>query len=150
MILTIIGFVMGVVGGISGVFSVLYTRKQAKVMQEELGRLLRQDHRAEEWAKKYDEAASLLTRIFSGKFPTGPSIMTGAYTYIFRSDELRGRIERYLGHRSFWGAFQPTLPTGDQLQNPVVQETIQEVLDLVETFKADHTDFARALGLLPK
>src|SRR5580765_365365 len=146
MILTIIGFVMGVVGGISGVFSVLYTRKQAKVMQEELGRLLRQDHRAEEWAKKYDEAASLLTRIFSGKFPTGPSIMTGAYTYIFRSDELRGRIERYLGHRSFWGAFQPTLPTGDQLQNPVVQETIQEVLDLVETFKADHTDFARALG----
>src|SRR5713101_4553157 len=134
-IFTIIGFVMGVVGGISGVFSVLYTRKQARVMQEELGRLLRQDNRAEEWAKKYDEAAALLTRIFPGKFPTGPSVMTGAYTYIFQSEALRGRIERYLGRRGFWGAFQPTLPTGEQLQNPVIQDTIQQVLDLVEKFK---------------
>src|SRR5260370_41321780 len=88
MIVTIIGFVMGVVGGISGVVSVVYTRKQARVMQEEMGRMLRQDTRAEEWAKKYDESAALLTRIFPRKFPTGPSVMTGAYTYIFRSDKF--------------------------------------------------------------
>jgi hypothetical protein len=33
------------------------------------------------------------------------------------------------------------------LQNPVIQNTISDVLTKVDKFKAEHTDWARSIGL---
>jgi uncharacterized membrane-anchored protein YhcB (DUF1043 family) len=151
----IIGMVVGVVGGICGILSLFYQRKQTKamadqvkVMQDQLKMVARQEGAASEWASKYDQAAEVLDKLARGFVSTGPSTTADAYNYVFPREELRSRIERYLGHRrKFVPKFKPSPPTKEQLQNPVVQGTIQDVLDAVVKFKAEHTDFARALKL---
>jgi hypothetical protein len=148
--LTVVLSIVGAVGGISGLASLFYVRKQTMVMQQQMRRLVRHDDSAEGWAKEYDEAASALEKICSGTLMMGPGKTAPAYQFAFPDAALRERIERYLGTRNFWGKFRPICPTGEQLQNPVLQHTIKEVLETVATFRTEHTDFARSIGLLPK
>ena len=153
----IIGGVVGLVGGLAGILSWHNQRKQnailqgqLDVMQEQLQTVKRQEGTATEWAGKFDEAADALTKVSPGRVQTGQSTVLKAYEAIFESEDLRRRIESYLGSRKFFfHKFQPAALTREQLQNPVVQQTIQEVLDSVAKFNAEHTDFARALRLLP-
>jgi len=154
--LTVIGGIVGLVGGIAGILSWLNQRKQTtvlqgqlEVMREQLHAAKHQEGTATEWARKFDEAAEALAKISPSRITTGPSTIFEAYNYIFRDDDLRRRIEIYLGGRRFWfHTFVPAILGKEHLHNPVIQQTIQDVLDTVAQFKRDHTDFARALKLL--
>jgi uncharacterized protein with von Willebrand factor type A (vWA) domain len=156
-LVTIIGGVVGLVGGLAGILSWHNQRKQnailqgqLDVMQEQLQTVKRQEGTTTEWDSKFDEDADALTKISPGSVQTGQATVLKAYEAIFKSEDLRRRIEGYLGRRThFLHKFQPAALTREQLQNPVVQRTIQEVLESVAKFKAEHTDFARALRLLP-
>jgi hypothetical protein len=155
----VIGGVVGLIGGICGILSWLNQRKQTAVlqgqldvMQKQFQTVKRQEENATECAKKFDQATNALMKISpNNTLPAGPSgTIVDAYRYIFPNEDLRFRIETYLGRRKiFIHTFRPATLTNDQLQNPVVKQTIQDVLDIVELFKRDHTDFARALKLLP-
>lgn len=152
---TYIGMAIGGAGGLCGIFSLFYQRRQAavmadqlKVMREQLDIVSRQEGAVSEWAAKYDQAAAALLKIGTGFISTGPSKSDEAYSYVLPDPELRSRIERYLGHRrSIFPNFKPSPPTKEQLQNPVVQRTIQDVLNAIAKFKSEHTDFARTLKL---
>jgi len=155
--IAIIGGVVGLVGGFAGILSWYNQRRQnailqgqLEVMREQLQTTKRQEGTVTEWASKFDEAAAALTKISPGSVQTGPNTVLVAYEAVFKSGDLRRRIESYLGTRTSWRhKFRPATLTSEQLQNPVVQQTIQDVLDSVEKFKTEHTDFARALRLLP-
>jgi hypothetical protein len=147
--------VLGMIGGICGIASLIIqllqtkaTRDQVRVMRDQLNVIRNQESDAEEWATKYDGAATLLSRIAAGMIIVGPSKTIPAYDQIFADEELRGRIERYLGRRNWWkNAFNASRLTKEQLQNPVIQNTISDVLNNVDKFKAEHTDWARSIGL---
>jgi hypothetical protein len=150
-----VGTVLGMIGGICGIASLIIqllqtkaTRDQVRVMRDQLNVIVNQESDAEEWATKYDGAATLLSRIAPGTIIIGPSKTIPAYDQIFADEELRGRIERYLGRRSWWkNEFNASRLTKEQLQNPVIQNTISDVLTKVDKFKAEHTDWARSIGL---
>ncbi len=152
-----IGGLVGFIGGICGILSWINQRKQTAVMQDQLNVMRnqfeltsQQEGSAVEWALKFDQAADALVKIAPLFISTGSSKTMYGYDYIFPEGDLRRRIERYLGrHRRFFPAFRPVVPTKEQLQNPVIQKTIQEVLETIGRFKTEHTDFARALKLLP-
>src|SRR5579872_7514646 len=141
----VVGMAVAVIGGISGILSLVNQRRQTKVMQDQvqvmqhqLQMLARQEGSVEEWARKFDEAVGILIKIGPRNIPTGPGTAMQAYPGIFSSEDLKGRIERYLGHRrNFVRTFQPFSPTKEQLQNPVVQRTIQDVLDATAKFKVE-------------
>jgi hypothetical protein len=150
------GGIVGLAGGIAGILSWFNQRKQTLVLQGQL-EIMREQFRATrhqegtatEWALKFDEAAEVLAKISPSVITTAPSTICEAYKYIFGDEDLRRRIEIYLGRRKFWfHTFLPAILGKEQLHNPVIQQTIQEVLDTVARFKSDHTDFARALKLL--
>jgi len=151
-----IGGVVGLVGGVAGILSWLNQRKQTSVLQgqlevmrEQFQTVKHQEGTATEWARKFDEAAEALAKISPSRITTGPSTIFEGYSYIFKDEDLRRRIEIYLGRRKVWfHGFLPAILGKEQLHNPVIQQTIQEALDTVVQFKRDHTDFARALKLL--
>jgi hypothetical protein len=130
-----------------GILNLLNQRKQTRVMEDQLQMFIRREGNVEEWARKYDEAVAPLTKVAAGTITTGPSTSTNAYQYIFSNDNLRSRIERYLGRPTFFRGFRPTSPTKEQLLSPVIQETIQQVLETITVFRTEHTDYARALKL---
>ncbi len=108
-----------------------------------------QEGAAIDWARKFDEAVEALAKISPNRITTGPSTIIEAYAYVFKDADLRRRIEIYLGRRTTWfHTFVPAILGKEQLQNPVLQQTIKDVLNTVAQFKRDHTDFARALKLL--
>jgi len=156
VVLSIAGGIVGLVGGVAGLLSWLNQRKQTTILQgqlavmrEQLQSAKHQEGTATEWARKFDEAAEALSKISASRITTGPSTDIEAYGYVFKQDDLRRRIEIYLGRRKAWFyTFNPAILGKEQLQNPVVQQTIQDVLDTVAQFRKDHTDFARTLKLL--
>ncbi len=132
-IISIAGGIAGLVGGVAGFLSWLNQRKrtaimqdQLNVMREQLRSAKHQEGSATEWARKFDEAAEALSKICSNTITTGPSTVVEAYRYVFKQDDLRRRIEIYLGRRKTWvHTFIPAILGREQLQNPVVQQTIQ-------------------------
>jgi hypothetical protein len=75
--------------------------------------------------------------------------MVEAYGYVFQDGDQRRRIQIYLGRRRILlHTFIPAVLSKEQLQNPVVQQTLTNVLDTVAQFKLEHTDFARTLKLI--
>jgi hypothetical protein len=78
---------------------------------------------------------------------TQPDISTNASGLVFTKSLLQ-RIEHHLGKKSWTGKFQPKALLKDELLNPVVQEVANEVLDAVEKFKKEHTDWSRSLKIL--
>ena len=151
-----VGGAVGLFGGAAGILSWLNQRKQTKVqegqlevMREQFEDAKRQAGTATEWARKFDEAADALIKISPRQITIGPSANREAFAFVFSDEDLRRRIQIYLGRRKIWfHKFMPAILGNEQLSNPVIQETIRDVLNAVAQFKRDHTDFARALKLL--
>src|SRR5713226_2845274 len=129
-----IGGVVGLIGGVAGILSWLNQRKQTAVlqgqlavMQEQLQTTKQQEGAATDWARKFDEAVEALAKISPSTITTGPSIVIEAYAYVFKDADLRRRIEIYLGRRRTWfHTFIPAILGKEQLQNPVLQQTIKD------------------------
>jgi hypothetical protein len=148
-IIGLLGGVLGLIGGITGILSWINQRKQTQLIQQQVRAVLIQDERYAEWTRKQEQAMDALTKICVGTVNTGRG-MHAALAVVFPDKDFRERIERHLGHsKGFWSKFEPTKLSKEQLLNPVVQQVIQDVLDTVEKFKAEHMDWARAIKLLP-
>ena len=76
-----------------------------------------------------------------------PKSLDEAYLYIF-TDALRQRIETYLTYRDpEHRNDHARQPSGELLRMPIVQQTIQEVLERVEKFKQAEPENWEKLGL---
>ena len=144
----LLGGTVGLLGGFAGVMSAFYQRKQTRLMQEQIDGLRGRDTSYAEWTEKWERAADVLGKIYPGYIIVQPSTGTNAYGLVFDAP-LRQRIEHHLGKRIFFtNKFHPKVLSKDELLNSVVQEVIEEVLDSVEKFKKEHTDWSRSLRLL--
>jgi len=141
---------VGLVGGICGIVSLIYQRKQTQLSQQLVKASQEQEQEYVDWSTKYEKVSDALTRIYPKVIFTGPSRGVNAVEVVFPDRALRGRIERYLCHRKgWWGRFEPAKLSREQVLNPILQELIEQVLEAIERFKAEHSDWARAVGLLP-
>jgi hypothetical protein len=144
----VLGGVVGLVGGLAGMAGTYYQRKQTRLMQEQIYGLRGRDTSYAEWTAKWEQAADVLTKIYPGFLVTNPGTTANALGVVFTQSLLQ-RIEHHLGKKVFWtNKFQPKTLSKDELLNPVVQEVINEVLDAVEKFKKEHTDWSRSLKIL--
>ncbi len=145
----VLGGAVGLIGGLAGILSAFYQRKQTRLMQEQIEGLRSRDSSYAEWTVKWEQAADALKKIYPGYVIVQPSTTTNAYGLVF-SDQLRQRIEHHLGKKIFFtNKFRPAVLSKDELLNPAVQEVISEVLEAVEKFKKEHTDWSRSLKLFP-
>lgn len=101
----------------------------------------------QEWSRKFDTAVRLLLAI-------EPKIFTDsrgrAFVYIFPEDDLRSRIETYLIEADLGrNLFKARPVAAELLLMPIVQQTIQQVLDRVQEFrKKDPVSAARSSHLV--
>jgi len=149
-LIAIISLVLSVVAVLIAGWALLYTRRQAdyaqrqtNLMEEQDARKKREDATTDEWARKFDDAVGQVVKIAPKNFP---SSLGRVYYYIF-SDIDRQQIEKYLINadlgRNYYTARQTT---GEQLRMPIVQQTIQVVLDKIKKFKETDAN-AKGLGL---
>ena len=140
---------IGILGGLCGVASLYYVRSQTRLLQQQMQAMISKDETYIEWAVKLGKAVDAITKVYSGMIRKENYATPQPVQGIIFDPELRDCIERYLGSRSRWsGNFTPKLLNQEQLLNPVVQQVIKEVLDAIETFKREHTDWARSINLL--
>lgn len=142
----LLGGAVGLFGGLAGILSVFYQRKQTRLMQQQIEGLRSRDSSYAEWTANWEQAAEALSKICPGYVMVQPSGNTNAYGLVF-SGPLRQRIEHHLGKKTFFNNFHPKVLSKDELLNSVVQEVIIEVLNSVEKFKQEHTDWSRSLKL---
>lgn len=148
-IAAVLGNIVGLLGGLCGFLSYLNQRKQTRILQEQIDALSKQDAAYAEWSTRLDQVIEALEKISPQFIQQDQVKRPAAYDVIF-SASLRQKIERHLGRRStFKWTFQPARLTRDQLLSPVVRQLIEEVSQVVETFKKEHTDWSRQLRLLP-
>ncbi len=143
---TFIGSIIGTLGGICGIVSLIYQRRQTWIMQQRWEDARRGESGYVNWAKKYYRASTALIKIYSKAIYNGPSPVGGRYL-VFPGRELRKRIERHL--RKGWFGFKPVALSREQLGNPVIQQLIDGALESIDKFKQEHPDWARSIGLLP-
>ncbi len=144
-----LGGAVGLVGGLAGMLSAFYQRKQTRLMQRQIDDLQGRDNSYAEWTLKWEQAADALKKVYPGYVTVKPSTVTNAYGLVF-SAQLRQRIEHHLGKKIFWtNKFHPATLSKDELLNPAIQGVIVEVLHTVAEFKKEHTDWSRSLKLFP-
>jgi len=148
-ILALLGGGVGFCGGICGFLSLIYQRKQTRLMQEQMEHGRSEEQTYTEWVVKYDQAIEALIKISPGCVFIAPAKSVAAMRVVFPDEALRRRIQRYLGRRKFFSnKFEPCGLSRELALSGFIQALIQEVLDLVEKFKREHPDWARALKLL--
>jgi uncharacterized membrane-anchored protein YhcB (DUF1043 family) len=122
-------------------------KRQTEIMERQEARKQREDQSTVEWAAKFDEAVRLVQSI-GPKFMQTPQALTTAYGSIFADATMRHRIETYLinadpGRKRF----SARQANSEHLRMPIVQQTIQDVLDCVKRFKENQPESAKNLGL---
>ncbi len=146
----ILGGLVGLAGGISGVLSTVYQRRQTRLVQQQIDAIRRQEQKYLESSAKHDEVVDALTKIYGQLVATGYSTHSVADGLVFPDQAFRQHVERHLGRRRRWsGEFEPHRLSKEELLAPPIQQLIQEVLNQVERFKKEHSDWARQLKLLP-
>jgi len=125
--------------------SVYYTRRQTQLIEKEQTRKQHEDESAAEWAAKFDEAVRVVQKISTQRISDS---VGRASCFIFKSEMLRQRIETYLIKQDLGREHFPARKaSSDDLRMPIMQQTIQEVLDCVKKFRETDPENARKLGL---
>jgi len=121
-------------------------KKQTRLLEQQLKEAKDLDKRVNGWYVKHGKAVAFLMKI-SARW-IGPTTNINAFPEVFPEIFLRSLIETYLGGFSkISDRFEPSKISRDNLLNPVVQKTINDILESVEKFKSEKPDWAKQLDL---
>ncbi len=139
----ILAYIVAVIAALG----LLYQELQHRLVKARLRRELEQEKRYKQIAKNHGYAIRCLQVVFGAMVRTGPSSTRGVYTTVTRDEDLRLRIQTYLGKQNY-GAdqFEPYQLSVDQLQNPECCRTIADVIEAIDQYKKKHPDQARQLN----
>ncbi len=79
----------------------LYQQLQHRLVKARLTRELEQEKRYKQIAKNHGYAIRCLQTVFGAMVRTGPSSSRGVYTTATRDEDLRLRIQTYLGKQNY-------------------------------------------------
>ncbi len=126
----------------------IYQQRQHRLAMARLTRELEQEKRYKQIAKNHGYAIRCLQVVFDAMVRTGPSSSSGVYTTVTRDEDLRLRIQSYLGKQNYGaGQFEPYQLSADLLLNPECCRTIADVIEGIDQYKKKHPDEAHQLDL---
>jgi hypothetical protein len=147
MTVSTISLLLAVIAILVSLGSVYYTRRQTQLIEKEQTRKQREDKVTAEWVAKFELAVDAAVKIAPSWIHSGAG-QTNAYGLLFPDPAFRQLIEAHLivTDRSR-SSYSPRAASVEQLRMPIVQQTIQGVLDCVKKFKETDPENARKLGL---
>jgi len=123
-----------------------YAKRQTEIMETQETRRRQEERNTAEWVEKFDKAVAAVLKVGPSFIDRGGGTSTNAYGVALPNPEMRQHVETYLVERK-GEHFAARLTNGELLRMPIVQRTIQEVLDCTQKFKENDPDNANRLGL---
>src|SRR6267142_1884906 len=146
--LTILFNIVGVIGGICGIWSLVYTRQQTKLLAQDFRERKNQDSVDANWALRYEKVVSQLRNINPHLQVQEPGVngATMMYTTIFPDHRFRADLEVYIIPLNASGTlFLPRSPRPDELRSPKLREVIAKAEQQLAEFRKSHPGAARNL-----
>ncbi len=145
--LTILFGVFGIVGGICGVWSLLYVRRQTELArrqtemtERDIDDRKRREVEDDQWAERFEALSTKLRRINPRLQVREPVIgMTWIYTTMYTDPKFRVDVENYIVQLDPAGTmFLPRKPQPHELRSQRMRETIETAEALMQKFIQEH------------
>jgi hypothetical protein len=146
--LTVIFGVFGIVGGICGVWSVIYARhqtelarRQMETMERDINDRRKQDAEDDRWAERFEVLSTKLRRINPHLQVQEPGVngVTWIYTTMYLDPKFRLDIENYVVLLNSTGTvFLPRKPQPYEFRSRRMRETIENAETLMQKFIDAH------------
>jgi len=146
--LTAIFGLFGVIGGICGVWSLIYVRRQTalarrqtELMEREINDRKNQDIEDDQWAQRFEALSTKIRRINPRLQVQEPGVVgpTWIYTMMYPDPKFRVDVENYLVQLDPAGTiFLPRKPQAYEFRIPRMRETIEKAETLMQKFIQEH------------
>ena len=139
--LTIIFGLFGVVGGICGIWSLVYVRRQTAMMAQDISDRKKRDEEDDSWAQRFEGLSRTLLRINPQLqvLEPGQKNATWIYTTMYADPKLRVNIENFIVARNDPGTlFLPRKPQPHEFRSPTMRETIERAEVEMGRFIKEH------------
>lgn len=156
VILTIVFGLFGVIGGICGVWSLIYVRhqtelarRQTEMMAQDIADRKKRDTEDDSWAQRFETLQRILLRISPTLQVKEPGNTNTTHIYPTMLDsKLRTNIERMIIEVDAGQThFSPREPQPHQLRLPTMRETIEKAEAEMHEFIKEHPFCKQHLGL---
>ncbi len=147
-VLTIIVGSFGIVGGICGVWSLLYVRRQTELarrqtemMERDITDRRKQDAEDDQWTQRFESLSTKLRRINPRVQVQEPGVngLTWIYTTMYTDPKFRVDIENYIVQLDPAGTiFLPRKPQAYEFRSQRMRETIEKAETLMQKFVQEH------------
>jgi hypothetical protein len=146
--LTVIFGLFGVIGGICGVWSLIYVRRQTalarrqtELMEREINDRKKQDIEDDRWAQRFEGLSTKLRRINPRLQVQEPGVvgLTWIYTMMYPDPKFRVDVENYIVQLDPAGTiFLPRKPQAYEFRIPRMRETIEKAETRMQKFIQEH------------
>jgi hypothetical protein len=138
----------GIVGGICGMWSLVYVRhqtelarRQTEMMEKDINNRNKQDLEDVQWAQRFDALVTKLRRITPHTRVQEPGVgLTQIYTTMYPNPKFRVDIENYIVQLDPAGTiFLPRKPQPHEFRTERMRDTIKQAEALMEKFVQEHS-----------
>lgn len=138
--LTIIVGLFGVVGGICGIWSLVYVRRQTAMMAQDIGDRKKREEEDDSWAQRFEGLSRKLLRINPQLqvLEPGQKNPTWIYTTMYTDPKLRVNIENFIVARDCGTLFLPRKPQPHEFRSAAMRETIERAEAEMDRFIKEH------------
>ncbi len=146
---TIVVGLFGIIGGVCGIWSLFYGRRQTKLMEQDLRDRRKQEADDDNWADRLEKLSNQLRRINPHLQVQEPGVKgtTWVYPTIFPDPKFRVDIENYIVQvNESQTLFLPRKPQAYELRSPRMRETIKKAEALLQRFRQERPGAAHHLG----
>ncbi|HVO57304.1 MAG TPA: hypothetical protein VMT51_06350 [Dongiaceae bacterium] len=148
-ILTPILDLLAIVGGICGVCSLVYTRRQTAIMAQDIADRKERDQEDDGWAQRFENLQRKLLQINPNLQVQEPgfSNMTRIYSTMYGDPKLRVDIESFIVELNPSGTlFLPRKPQPYEFRSPRMRETIERAEAGMDRFIREHAYCKQLFG----
>ncbi len=137
IVFTIVVGLFGIVGGICGVWSFVYSRRQTEMMERDINDRKTRDAEDDQWAQRFETLSTKLRRINPRTQVQEPraTSTTWIYTTMYTDPKFRVDVENYIVQLDAAGnIFLPRKPQPHELRSQRMRETIETAEALMQKF----------------
>lgn len=141
--------IIGALGGICGIVSLVYAHRQTRLIEEDLRNRHARDDEDRAWSAKFERVMNQILRISPHLQVQEPGVngLTMMYTSIFPDPIFRSALESYVVMLDKTRTqFLPRSPRPDELRSRNLRETVEKAEFLLMDFREKHPGASHHLG----
>ena len=146
---TIIFGLFGIIGGLCGIWSLFYVRRQTNLMEQDIRDRKKQDAEDTDWSIRLEKVSNQLRQINPNLMVQEPGVKGPIQVYptIFPDPKFRVTIETYIVEQNpSKTLFLPRSPQPYEFRSPTMRQTIERAESLIQKFRQEHPGAAHHLG----